>query len=106
MRSVGYVEPSVAFNIFIFALFCQQMPKGSDESWVGKLIEKCSKYKHFDKPRFGTSCEYYTDCFAFVETNPVGIMLQRFSSNTFPIRSNTTRLVFWRKIETPSRRNW
>lgn len=33
------------------------MPKGSDESWVGKLIEKCSKYKHFDKPRFGTSCE-------------------------------------------------
>lgn len=36
------------------------MPKGSDESWVGKLIEKCSKYKHFDKPRFGTSCKLST----------------------------------------------
>ncbi|XP_065086171.1 unconventional myosin-Vb isoform X2 [Ochlerotatus camptorhynchus] len=32
-----------------------RMPRGSDESWVGKLQEKCSKYKHFDKPRFGTS---------------------------------------------------
>jgi myosin V len=29
------------------------MPKGSDDSWTGKLVEKCSKYKHFDKPRFG-----------------------------------------------------
>ncbi|XP_050073338.1 unconventional myosin-Va isoform X3 [Anopheles maculipalpis] len=32
-----------------------RMPRGSDESWVGKLMEKCSKYKHFDRPRFGTS---------------------------------------------------
>ncbi|XP_055531735.1 unconventional myosin-Va isoform X2 [Wyeomyia smithii] len=32
-----------------------RMPRGSDESWVGKLFEKCTKYKHFDKPRFGTS---------------------------------------------------
>lgn len=32
-----------------------RMPRGSDDSWVGKLFEKCSKYKHFDKPRFGTS---------------------------------------------------
>ncbi|XP_039433322.1 unconventional myosin-Va isoform X2 [Culex pipiens pallens] len=32
-----------------------RMPRGSDESWVGKLMEKCTKYKHFDKPRFGTS---------------------------------------------------
>ncbi|XP_052862372.1 unconventional myosin-Va [Anopheles cruzii] len=32
-----------------------RMPRGSDESWVGKLLEKCTKYKHFDKPRFGTS---------------------------------------------------
>lgn len=30
------------------------MPRGSDESWVGKLIEKCTKYKHFEKTRFGT----------------------------------------------------
>lgn len=32
-----------------------RMPKGSDDSWVGKLVEKCSKYKHFEKPRFGKS---------------------------------------------------
>ncbi|XP_053683120.1 unconventional myosin-Va isoform X2 [Sabethes cyaneus] len=32
-----------------------RMPRGSDESWVGKLFEKCTKYKHFDKPRFGKS---------------------------------------------------
>ncbi|XP_055621757.1 unconventional myosin-Va isoform X2 [Toxorhynchites rutilus septentrionalis] len=32
-----------------------RMPRGSDESWIGKLFEKCKKYKHFDKPRFGTS---------------------------------------------------
>lgn len=32
-----------------------RMPKGSDESWAGKLYEKCAKYKHFDKPRFGVS---------------------------------------------------
>lgn len=31
------------------------MPKGSDNSWVGKLIEKCTKYKHFEKPRFGNN---------------------------------------------------
>lgn len=31
------------------------MPSGSDESWVSKLIEKCTKYKQFDKPRFGCS---------------------------------------------------
>ncbi|XP_041769194.1 unconventional myosin-Va isoform X4 [Anopheles merus] len=32
-----------------------RMPRGSDESWVGKLMEKCGKYPHFDRPRFGTS---------------------------------------------------
>ncbi|XP_055916560.1 unconventional myosin-Va isoform X1 [Eupeodes corollae] len=32
-----------------------RMPKGSDESWAGKLIEKCSKFPHFEKPRFGTT---------------------------------------------------
>lgn len=32
-----------------------RMPNGSDASWISKLNEKCSKYKHFDKPRFGTS---------------------------------------------------
>ncbi|XP_059615279.1 unconventional myosin-Va isoform X2 [Phlebotomus argentipes] len=30
-----------------------RMPRGSDESWVGKLIEKCAKFKHFEKTRFG-----------------------------------------------------
>ncbi|XP_040174093.1 unconventional myosin-Va isoform X4 [Anopheles arabiensis] len=32
-----------------------RMPRGSDDSWVGKLMEKCGKYPHFDRPRFGTS---------------------------------------------------
>lgn len=32
-----------------------RMPNGSDVSWISKLNEKCSKYKHFDKPRFGTT---------------------------------------------------
>lgn len=32
-----------------------RMPNGSEASWISKLNEKCSKYKHFDKPRFGTS---------------------------------------------------
>ncbi|XP_058120262.1 unconventional myosin-Va [Anopheles coustani] len=33
-----------------------RMPRGSDESWVGKLMEKCAgKYKHFERPRFGNS---------------------------------------------------
>lgn len=32
-----------------------RMPNGSDDTWVSKLNEKCSKYKHYDKPRFGTS---------------------------------------------------
>lgn len=32
-----------------------RMPNGSDASWVSKLNEKCTKYKHYDKPRFGTS---------------------------------------------------
>lgn len=30
-----------------------RMPNGSDDSWVTKLNEKCTKYKHYDKPRFG-----------------------------------------------------
>lgn len=34
------------------------MPRGSDESWVGKLNEKCAKYKHFEKARFGNGCKY------------------------------------------------
>lgn len=31
------------------------MPKGTDSSWAEKLYTKCSKSKHFSKPRFGTS---------------------------------------------------
>lgn len=54
-----------------------RMPRGSDESWVGKLFEKCSKYKHFDKPRFGTSAfliKHFSDTvqyesFGFLEKN-------------------------------------
>lgn len=49
------------------------MPKGSDQTWAEKLYNACSKYKHFSKPRFGTtsyvikhfadSVEYQVDAF-------------------------------------------
>lgn len=32
-----------------------RMPKGSDASWAEKLYAKCSKSKHFERPRFGTT---------------------------------------------------
>jgi myosin heavy subunit len=32
-----------------------QMPKGTDSSWVEKLYNKCTKWKHFSKARFGTT---------------------------------------------------
>jgi myosin-5 len=31
------------------------MPKGTDSSWVEKLYSKCTKWKHFSRPRFGTT---------------------------------------------------
>lgn len=54
-----------------------RMPNGSDQSWIGKLNEKCSKYKHFEKPRFGTSSflvNHFSDivqyeCRGFLEKN-------------------------------------
>ncbi|XP_014092302.2 unconventional myosin-Va isoform X1 [Bactrocera oleae] len=54
-----------------------RMPKGSDESWAGKLIEKCNKYPHFEKPRFGTTSFYIKhfsdtveyDVYGFLEKN-------------------------------------
>jgi myosin-5 len=54
-----------------------RMPNGSDASWVAKLNEKCSKYKHFEKPRFGTSAflvKHFSDtvqyeCSGFLEKN-------------------------------------
>ncbi len=60
------------------------MPKGSDESWVGKLIEKCSKYKHFDKPRFGTSCESLT--LIHISVNSVFIPFYIFTSSAFFVK--------------------
>jgi myosin-5 len=30
------------------------MPKGTDSSWVEKLYSKCTRWKHFSRPRFGT----------------------------------------------------
>jgi len=54
-----------------------RMPNGSDNSWVGKLNEKCSKYKHYEKARFGTSSflvKHFSDtvqyeCAGFLEKN-------------------------------------
>jgi myosin-5 len=31
------------------------MPKGTDSSWVEKLYSKCTRWKHFSRPRFGTT---------------------------------------------------
>ncbi|XP_075169246.1 dilute class unconventional myosin isoform X2 [Haematobia irritans] len=41
-----------------------RMPKGSDESWARKLVEKCTKFPHFEKPRFGNtsfSVKHFSD---------------------------------------------
>lgn len=32
-----------------------RMPKGKDSSWAEKLYIQCVKWKHFSKPRFGTT---------------------------------------------------
>ena len=31
------------------------MPKGSDQSWVEKLYDKCRKSDHFEKPRLSNT---------------------------------------------------
>lgn len=68
-----------------------RMPNGSDAAWVNKLNEKCAKYKHYEKPRFGTSAflvKHFSDtvqyeCSGFLEKNRdtiskelVNVMLQ------------------------------
>lgn len=46
------------------------MPRGSDESWIGKLNEKCSKYQHYEKSRFGTTCKTFSFAsYIFVRIN-------------------------------------
>lgn len=54
-----------------------RMPNGSDASWLSKLNEKCTKYKHYDKPRFGNLAflvKHFSDtvqyeCKGFLEKN-------------------------------------
>ena len=54
-----------------------RMPNGSDASWLSKLNEKCSKYKHYEKPRFGNIAflvKHFSDtvqyeCKGFLEKN-------------------------------------
>lgn len=68
-----------------------RMPNGSDAAWVNKLNEKCAKYKHYEKTRFGTSAflvKHFSDtvqyeCSGFLEKNRdtiskelVNVMLQ------------------------------
>jgi myosin V len=36
-------------------IFMFQMPKGTDQSWVEKLYERCIKSKQFVKPRFSNA---------------------------------------------------
>uniref|UniRef100_A0A1I8QA92 Myosin motor domain-containing protein n=1 Tax=Stomoxys calcitrans TaxID=35570 RepID=A0A1I8QA92_STOCA len=54
-----------------------RMPKGSDESWARKLVEKCTKFPHFEKPRFGNTSFFVKhfsdtveyDVYGFLEKN-------------------------------------
>ncbi|KAG5676919.1 hypothetical protein PVAND_006716 [Polypedilum vanderplanki] len=54
-----------------------RVPNGSDDSWIVKLNEKCGKYKHFEKPRFGMTAflvKHFSDTvqyesFGFLEKN-------------------------------------
>lgn len=34
------------------------MPKGTDDTWCEKLYAKCSKWNHFEKPRFGNIIKF------------------------------------------------
>ncbi|XP_023162899.2 unconventional myosin-Va isoform X1 [Drosophila hydei] len=47
----------IEFRLGVLDLLDEEcrMPKGSDESWAVKLVEKCNKFPHFEKPRFGTT---------------------------------------------------
>lgn len=84
------------------------MPRGSDESWVGKLNEKCAKYKHFGKSRFGTTCEccdWWTDDLK-TGVNITIFSFQHSSFVTFRIRSSTRAMAFWRRIAIRFPRNW
>ncbi|XP_050723307.1 unconventional myosin-Va-like isoform X3 [Eriocheir sinensis] len=54
-----------------------RMPKGSDQSWVEKLYDKCKKWDHFSKPRLSNSSfliAHFADkvgyeCAGFLEKN-------------------------------------
>uniref|UniRef100_A0A1A9X3S5 Myosin motor domain-containing protein n=1 Tax=Glossina brevipalpis TaxID=37001 RepID=A0A1A9X3S5_9MUSC len=54
-----------------------RMPRGTDESWALKLVDKCSKFDHFEKTRFGNASFYIKhfsdsvkyDVFGFLEKN-------------------------------------
>ncbi|XP_042231898.1 unconventional myosin-Va-like isoform X3 [Homarus americanus] len=54
-----------------------RMPKGSDQSWVEKLYDKCKKWDHFSKPRLSNTSfliSHFADkvgyeCAGFLEKN-------------------------------------
>ncbi|XP_071515653.1 unconventional myosin-Va isoform X4 [Panulirus ornatus] len=54
-----------------------RMPKGSDQSWVEKLYDKCKKWEHFSKPRLSNTSfliAHFADkvgyeCAGFLEKN-------------------------------------
>uniref|UniRef100_A0A1B6CAA5 Myosin motor domain-containing protein n=1 Tax=Clastoptera arizonana TaxID=38151 RepID=A0A1B6CAA5_9HEMI len=52
-----------------------RMPKGTDITWAGKLYEKCNKWQHFEKPRFGSQHAFVIKHFADrVEYEVVGFL--------------------------------
>lgn len=59
------------------------MPKGSDESWAGKLIGKCNKFPHFEKPRFGTTSKLFSDSMHYYFDDNLLILSLRLLYQTF-----------------------
>lgn len=83
------------------------MPKGSDESWVGKLNDKCGKYKHFGKARFGTACKY-CQIYLLAAQNVSGLRKRsRVCANSYGviprITSNSTSTLQQRTSANPNK---
>lgn len=74
-----------------------RVPKGSDQSWVEKLHEKCKKFPQFEKPRlnksgfiikhFADSVEY--QCHGFVEKNRDTVLEEQIEV----LRTSTNSIV-------------
>ena len=77
------------------------MPKGSDQSWVEKLYDKCRKSDHFEKPRlsntayiivhFADKVEY--ESAGFLEKNRDTVLDEQINVLRASLVSGASRLV-------------